>query len=42
MSMLGSFVSERVEKDYLEETMWLEAPEYIVYVEDGEIFSFKS
>ena len=42
MWMLGPFDSERVDKDYLEETMWLEALEYIMYAEDEEIVSFKA
>ena len=42
MWILGLIDSERVEKDYLEETMWLEAPESIMYVEDGERVAFKA
>ena len=40
--MFIPFVSERVEKDSLEATMWLEAPESIMYVEDGDIVAFKA
>ena len=40
--MLCPFDIESVEKDYLEETMWLEALEYIMYVEDGEGDAFKA
>ena len=40
--MFDHFVSERVEKDSLEATMWLEVPESIMYAEDGEIVDFKS
>ena len=32
----GLFFSERLEKDSLEATMWLEPPEFIMYAEDGE------
>ena len=40
--MLGPFDSERVEKDSLEATMWLEAPKSIMYATDGEIVAFKA
>ena len=42
MRILGPFDSERVEKDYLEATMWLEAPEYIMYAEDEKRVAFKA
>ena len=40
--MFDPFVSERVETNSLEATMWLEAPESTMYDEDGEIVSFKA